>query len=1223
MKKGFSSFKPTGGNTEVFQDGNKVGSGQALNFIGATVTHDGHRANVTIDNPPAPNLQSVTDVGNTTTNSIGIGESTPDRLLHVKGNELYGVGTFERTTTAIAQVAGALRVKTTTSGDMADGFGSAIAFFAEDNAGVEQYAADIRAIRDGSDDDWGMSLGTVSDGMAYAQVDFFSNGYSKFYGNVEATSFITTGGTSADFVKGDGSLGTVDLSGYVPYTGATANVDLGANSLYATSIASALSDSTYIDLTTHSLNESGTRRVDWANSQLNSGSGSENVLSLDWANRTLNDTTGTAMLNWANPNSNGDILGGNGFYALNLNDAQFIDSYSVALDWNLHQLNATGATFGTTVDWQTQQLFHIDGSSVKTLSVDWASRTLNDTSGNICATWGNGYALSYDVSGFWGGVLGGSGGAGYFYDTTNNVYLGDGTYAINATGNSLLTGYTKTSSLSVNADLPTGYTFYVQGIDDQPSRGTELLTNPSFDGSVSPWVLGGNASWNAGGYVTVLTGFNGFAKQTVTTTQYSIYELTIVYTGTLGSVQLASSPTSQPFENGILLSTTFDGTYYTRKYYTQVTWAGDTIVYLGFNLNAKIYDISLKQIIDGTFTASFSKDGIGSTDVRGGDQYGNFGFGKLSGSSFSLNASKSIGIGDYTLQQGFQAINTIAIGYGVLQKVPNPNGTIAIGAEAGSLLPIGQANYLTIVGTQALSRASSAGNDTVFGYRAGYNHFRAGANTYFGYKVCGSATNAEFSGNANSVFGSNSAPFLSGDSQANSFFGAGIAYQLIEGSYNTAMGSSAMQFVTGSRNTCIGNSTGGQYENIIDDNLLIGYNAQVPATALWQPDIGRSGYWNIGNALFACNSVYTYGIRGGNFALGYDTQYFEIPYRWLVAEAPEVFGSTSYFAGMIANEFISYPVDEWNGTPAINRQAIFQLEANDLRTRLNLDSRMYDDVAFDGTIIQKEGEFNVYPLGGSQAINTKMPTERLHINGNMVTADESILGAEKVTNGTFTGSATGWTLGTGWSYSANTALKGADGTGTLSQNVSAVVGEYYLLEFTISGLALREGDISDKITPTLGGVTGDAVFYNGTYKQHFKATSTGNLIFSTNQTTSRCVIDSVSVKKIIGGDVIALGNVKANGITLGYVVKTGNYTLTNTDRTVECITNASTQTFPTAVGCTGREYRIINASNFNITVATTSGQTIGNKVTGNPTTVILAPEEWLDVISNNANWRAI
>jgi len=51
--------------------------------------------------------------------------------------------------------------------------------------------------------------------------------------NITANQFIKAGGTSSQFLKADGSS---DSSSYVPYTGATGNVTLGANSITASSI---------------------------------------------------------------------------------------------------------------------------------------------------------------------------------------------------------------------------------------------------------------------------------------------------------------------------------------------------------------------------------------------------------------------------------------------------------------------------------------------------------------------------------------------------------------------------------------------------------------------------------------------------------------------------------------------------------------------------------------------------------------------------------------------------------------------------------------------------------------------------------------------------------------------------------------------------------------------------------------------------------------------------
>ncbi|SRR3972149_5192233 len=92
------------------------------------------------------------------------------------------------------------------------------------------------------------------------------------------------------------------------------------------------------------------------------------------------------------------------------------------------------------------------------------------------------------------------------------------------------------------------------------------------------------------------------------------------------------------------------------------------------------------------------------------------------------------------------------------------------------------------------------------------------------------------------------------------------------------------------------------------------------------------------------------------------------------------------------------------------------------------------------------------------------------------------------------------------------------------------------------------------------------------------------------------------------------------GVNFGYVIKSANYTITTADRTIE-VTSTSTQTLPTAVGNSGSEFRVINVSTGNVVVDTTSSQTIGNLSTGNPTSITLAPEEWLDVISNGTNYR--
>jgi hypothetical protein len=91
---------------------------------------------------------------------------------------------------------------------------------------------------------------------------------------------------------------------------------------------------------------------------------------------------------------------------------------------------------------------------------------------------------------------------------------------------------------------------------------------------------------------------------------------------------------------------------------------------------------------------------------------------------------------------------------------------------------------------------------------------------------------------------------------------------------------------------------------------------------------------------------------------------------------------------------------------------------------------------------------------------------------------------------------------------------------------------------------------------------------------------------------------------------------QVNGsFSAGYVAKTANYTLTNTDYLVECTANTFTITLPTAVGIQGRMYNIKNTGTGVITVATTSSQTIDGQ-----TSQTVNQWENLSLMSNNSNW---
>jgi hypothetical protein len=92
-----------------------------------------------------------------------------------------------------------------------------------------------------------------------------------------------------------------------------------------------------------------------------------------------------------------------------------------------------------------------------------------------------------------------------------------------------------------------------------------------------------------------------------------------------------------------------------------------------------------------------------------------------------------------------------------------------------------------------------------------------------------------------------------------------------------------------------------------------------------------------------------------------------------------------------------------------------------------------------------------------------------------------------------------------------------------------------------------------------------------------------------------------------------------SGITRSITVTSGNVTAGATASTdyVYLVAGAHTITLPTAVGNTNR-YTIKNNHSANITVDTTSSQTIDGT-----TTISIAPEDAVDIISNNSNWYII
>lgn len=132
-------------------------------------------------------------------------------------------------------------------------------------------------------------------------------------------------------------------------------------------------------------------------------------------------------------------------------------------------------------------------------------------------------------------------------------------------------------------------------------------------------------------------------------------------------------------------------------------------------------------------------------------------------------------------------------------------------------------------------------------------------------------------------------------------------------------------------------------------------------------------------------------------------------------------------------------------------------------------------------------------------------------------------GSENVTNGTFTGNATGWTVPSGMAYSSNSVSKTSNGTGALVQNFTPYTLREYELSYIITNWTVGT------VTPSIGGWTGTAVSANGTYTERFTAVSTGNITF-TPSNTARFTIDTISLKVTTGSN--TKSNLNVGGLSV-------------------------------------------------------------------------------------------
>lgn len=119
------------------------------------------------------------------------------------------------------------------------------------------------------------------------------------------------------------------------------------------------------------------------------------------------------------------------------------------------------------------------------------------------------------------------------------------------------------------------------------------------------------------------------------------------------------------------------------------------------------------------------------------------------------------------------------------------------------------------------------------------------------------------------------------------------------------------------------------------------------------------------------------------------------------------------------------------------------------------------------------------------------PYERLTVNSNIVAQNEGVLGAERVTNGSFATDTTGWTIGDGWIYNTSGSMQFdssfTSGNLNLEQNLGVLANECYRITVTVTNMT------QGFLRTSLGGVSARDIQGNGTYTFFIRTSNTGKI----------------------------------------------------------------------------------------------------------------------------------
>ena len=151
-----------------------------------------------------------------------------------------------------------------------------------------------------------------------------------------------------------------------------------------------------------------------------------------------------------------------------------------------------------------------------------------------------------------------------------------------------------------------------------------------------------------------------------------------------------------------------------------------------------------------------------------------------------------------------------------------------------------------------------------------------------------------------------------------------------------------------------------------------------------------------------------------------------------------------------------------------------------------------------------------YPISYGNSYWTK--------SGASIEGDPSTAGSEEFTNGTFTGSSTGWVTPSGWTYGSNALTYTGTSGSFLETTIAPTVGSMVLLEYVISASTINGSLSLVGNRPSSAGykVVPKTVGTHRYYMQIDGTTPTNFAIFVTGNTTGSITFDSFSMKEVQG-----------------------------------------------------------------------------------------------------------